>query len=65
MLDIQKKTSNLFYAILALPATAMGFVWAGGLIVVSSVDKNIEFIISGVSLVISSLLSMNVKEKEA
>ena len=25
MLDIQKKTSNLFYAILALPATAMGF----------------------------------------
>lgn len=25
MLDIQKKTTNLFYAILALPATAMGF----------------------------------------
>jgi len=25
MLDIQKQTSNIFYAILALPATAMGF----------------------------------------
>jgi hypothetical protein len=25
MIDIQKKLSNTFYAILALPATAMGF----------------------------------------